>query len=45
MVNYALWDALHCHAENARSIILHEMINCLLHMNPVDGYWLKRLRG
>ena len=35
--------------KNTRSVILHEMINYLLCMNPVkpskNGCWLKRLRG
>ena len=37
MVIYALCEALHFHAENVRSVILHEMINHLLCMNPVNA--------
>ena len=49
VVIYVLCEALHCHAGNARSVILHEMTNYLLCMNPVktgsNGCRLKRLRG
>ena len=37
VVIYALCEALHCYAGIARSIILHEMINDLLCMNPVKA--------
>ena len=46
---YVLYEALNCHAGNARSVILHETTNYLLCMNPVktsnNGCRLKRLRG
>ena len=49
MVIYVLCEALHFMLENARSVILHEMTNYLLCVNPVktsnNGCRLKRLRG
>ena len=38
MVMYALREALHCHAEKMSDpLFLHEMINDLLCMNPVNA--------
>ena len=49
MVNYVLCEALHCHAENVRSVNLQEMTYYLLCMNAVktsnNVCRLKRLRG
>ena len=49
VVIYMLYEALHGHAGNARSVILHEMANYLLCIIPVKtsniGCRLKRLRG
>ena len=49
MVIYVLCKALHCHAGNARFVILHGMTNYHLCANLVktsnNGFRLKRLRG
>ena len=49
MVIYVLCVVIIVMLENARSVILHEMTNYLLCMNPVktsnNGCRLKRLRG
>ena len=49
VVIYVLCETLHCHAGNVRFVILHEMTNYLLCMNPLktsnNGCRLKRLRG
>ena len=42
VVIYGLYDTLHCHAEKCQVRYLHEMINYLLCMNPVNAeqQWL-----
>ena len=49
VVIYVLCEDLHCHSGKCQTVILHEMTNYLLRMNPVktsnNDFRLKRLRG